>query len=266
MAPDAVLRRIISAAGREHPLPSTGIVISKSLAVRLHVTVGENVSIEVLEGQRIHGTTVVSGIVEDFLGLSAYMNQAALQQLVGGEKLVSGAYLSIAADTRSSLNSSLKNLPAIAGVASPAAMLESFETQLAEGLLIGIVFLLGFAGVIAISVIYNGARISLSERGHELASMRVMGFRRREVSMLLLGEQAAITVTAIPLGWLIGYALASLIAASLQNEAYRVPFIIDASTYIFSALITLVAAAASGAIVRHRVDNLDLIATLKARE
>jgi len=266
MPPDPVLRRIVSAAGYEHPLPSTGIVISKALAMRLRVEVGETVMIEVLEGRRRHATAVVSGIIEDFLGMSAYMSQSAVLRLVGGENVVSGAYLSIAADARNALNRTLRNLPAIAGVTSPASMLESFESQLAEGLLIGIAFLLGFAGVIAVGVIYNGARISLSERGRELASMRVMGFHRREVSMLLLGEQAVITIVAIPLGWLIGYGLAALIAVSLQNEAYRVPFIIDASTYAASAVITIVAAAGSGAIVRHRINSLDLIATLKTRE
>jgi putative ABC transport system permease protein len=194
------------------------------------------------------------------------MSPESLLRLVKGADRVSGAWLSVAADARSAVNRHLKNLPAVAGVASPATMLASFESQLAEGLYIGIGFLLGFASVIAVGVIYNGARISLSERGRELASLRVMGFRRREASLLLLGEQAILTLLAIPLGWLLGYGLSLALVSSLQNDTYRIPFVISAQTYTLSALITLAAAIASALIVRRRVDRLDLIAVLKTRE
>ena len=114
--------------------------------------------------------------------------------------------------------------------------------------------------------IYNGARISLAERGRELASLRVMGFRRSETVVLLLGEQAVITLLAIPIGWLLGYGLAIAVASSLQTETYRIPFVISPATYLISAGIALAAAIASGAIVKRRVDRLDLIAVLKTRE
>ena len=127
-------------------------------------------------------------------------------------------------------------------------------------------FLVGFASVIAVGVIYNGARIALSERGRELASLRVMGFHRREVATLLLGEQAVVTLIAIPLGWLIGYGLAYLMVESLQTDTFRIPYVIAARTYWVAALITIVAAAASAFVVRRRLDSLDLISVLKTRE
>jgi putative ABC transport system permease protein len=180
--------------------------------------------------------------------------------------MVSGAFLSVEPSALHNLNLQLKNLPTVAGVASPQSMLRSFQDQLAESLFIAIGFLLGFASVISMGVIYNGARIALSERGRELASLRVFGFRRRETAMLLLGEQALITVAAIPIGWLIGHGLALALVSSLQTDLYRIPFYISLDTYIFSALITLGAALLSASIVRRRVDQLDLIAVLKTRE
>lgn len=266
METDGQLRRIVSDQGLVFPLPTEGMVLSATLAEKLHVSSGDTLMVEILEGRRSTETVQVAGVIRDFLGVSAYMSREALQHLVGGSKLVSGAYLSVAEDSRATLNSRLKKLPAVAGVASPATMLESFETQLADSLFIGVTFLLGFASVIAVGVIYNGARISLSERGRELASLRVMGFRRREVAVLLLGEQAVVTLFAIPMGWLLGYALAFLLVSSLQTDTYRIPFVINSGTYLWSALITLVAAAASAAIVRRRVDQLDLVAVLKTRE
>ncbi len=266
MEPDGALRRIVAASGRVHPLPLEGVVLSELLAKKLHVTTGDSLLIEVLEGRRNKRTVEVVGVVEDFLGMSAYMNRFALQRLVGGPKMVSGGYLSVATDARRALEQELKNLPAVAGVASPASMLESFEKQLAESLFVAVGFLLAFASVIAVGVIYNGARISLAERGRELASLRVMGFRRSETVVLLLGEQAVITLLAIPIGWLLGYGLAIAVASSLQTETYRIPFVISPATYLISAGIALAAAIASGAIVKRRVDRLDLIAVLKTRE
>ncbi len=263
---DAQLRRIVTASGNEHPLPAQGVVISALLAEKLGVATGDLLFAELLAGRRSKGPVRVAGVVDDFMGLSVYMHRSALNRLAGESDLASGAYLSVTGDKQPALNRYLKNLPAVAAVSSPALMLASFEQQLADSLNIAIGFLLGFAGVIAVGIIYNGARISLSERGRELASLRVMGFRRGETAMLLFGEQAVITLLAIPLGWLLGYGLSLALAASLQNESYRIPFVISAETYLYSALITSLAALVSAIIVRRRLDRLDLISVLKSHE
>jgi putative ABC transport system permease protein len=266
MVRDGRLRRIVSADGITHPLPPTGLVLSAMLADKLDVIPGDFLDVEVLEGRRARKPVQVVGTVEDFLGLAAYMDLEAVHRLVEGPALISGAYLAVEADQRGQLTRGLKKIPTVSGVASPASMLASFESQMAEGFLVGVSFLAGFASVIAVGVIYNGARISLSERGRELASLRVMGFRRREVSTLLLGEQALITLMAIPVGLGLGYLFAAGIISAIDNEVYRIPFVIEPGTYLASSLITVAAAAFSGAIVRRRIDRLDLIAVLKTRE
>ncbi len=106
----------------------------------------------------------------------------------------------------------------------------------------------------------------MSERGRELASLRVMGFHRREVAFLLLGEQAVITLLAIPLGWLIGYGLCYAITEGIQTDIYRIPFIAEPRTYILSAILIGIAALASGWAVRRRLDRFELVEVLKTRE
>jgi putative ABC transport system permease protein len=145
-------------------------------------------------------------------------------------------------------------------------MLASFEAQLADSLFVAVFAILGFSAVISVAVIYNGARVALSERGRELASLRVLGFSRAEVAVLLLGEQALVTLLAIPLGCVLGYFLSAAIVAGLTTENYRIPLIVSTDTYGWATLITIAAAAASGWIVRRRLDRLDLIAVLKTRE
>ena len=246
-------------------LPPAGLVLSDLLAERLDVKAGDQLRVEVLEGSRRVRNVTVAGVVEDFLGLSVFMDLDALHALVG-TTTVSGALLSVDDDRSVQVNSALKTVPGVASVSSPAQSLASFEKQLDEGLLISVFFILGFSSVIAIAVIYNGARVALSERGRELASLRVLGFSRREVAVLLLGEQAITTIAAIPLGWLLGYGLAALVAAGVRTDAYRIPFVVSTNTFMLAALITILAAWLSGLIVRRRLDSMDLIEVLKTRE
>lgn len=266
MQADGKLRRVVSSNVLTYPLPADGLVLSRMLAQRLQVETGDWLHVQLLEGQRQQSQVQVSGVVDDFMGVTAYMDIQALHQLSGEHGLISGAYLSVTPDERSRLYQTLKNMPMVAGVASPADMLASFNTQMAQNIFISVGFLVGFASVIAVGVIYNGARIALSERGRELASLRVMGFHRREVAVLLLGEQALITLFAIPMGWLIGYSMAWLVVQGMATDMFRIPYVLNPQTWLYSALITMAAALASGIAVRRRLDHFDLISVLKTRE
>jgi putative ABC transport system permease protein len=264
--PEGRLRRIVSGDGSIRPIPSEGVVLSAVLAERLGVEAGDSLGVEFLEGRRAEGSLAVAGVVEDFLGLSAIMSIPALAKTAGGPRVYSGAFLSVDADTRAALLRDIEAMPAVASVVSPRTLLESFRSQLDESLLIAVAFLLGFASIISVAVIYNGARIALSERGRELASLRVMGFRRREVSVLLLGEQGIITLLAIPVGWLLGVVMAARVVAAIENDTYRIPFVVSSQTYLISAVVTVLAALVSAWIVRRRIDHMDLISVLKTRE
>ena len=146
------------------------------------------------------------------------------------------------------------------------AAVESFEKTMGETMGVMIFFNVMFAGTIAFGVVYNAARVSLSERSRELASLRVLGFTRQEISAILLGELAVVTVLAIPAGLGIGYALAAGVVRSFETEMYRFPVIVSPRTYAIATAVTVLAAAASGFIVRRRLDRLDLIEVLKTRE
>lgn len=260
------LRRIVSADGGIQPVPPHGLVVSGVLASQLGVEAGAVVTVETLEGERRTAMVPVTAVVEDFLGASAYMHVDALHHLTRGGRTISGAALSVTGDRRAALNAHLKTVPVVAGVASPAQTLETFQQQMADSLFISVFFILGFSSVIAVAVIYNGARIALSERGRELASLRVLGFSRAEVTVLLLGEQALITSLAIPIGCMLGYALSAVVVAGLATDAYRIPLVINARTYVWASTITIVAAVLSGWIVRQRLNRMDLVAVLKTRE
>jgi ABC-type lipoprotein release transport system permease subunit len=160
----------------------------------------------------------------------------------------------------------LKDAPAVAGVTVEKAAVESFRETLAESMLLMTTFNILFAGMIAFGVVYNSARISLSERGRELASLRVLGFTRAEVSWILLGEFALLTVAALIPGFFIGYVLSWSMTVGFETELFRIPLAIERGTYGFAAAVVLSAALLTGLVVRRRIDRLDLVAVLKTRE
>jgi putative ABC transport system permease protein len=263
---DGQLRRVLNADGERVPLPAHGLVISSLLADRLQVAVGDELLVEFLEGKRFKSSLPVAAVLDDFLGLSVIMEKTALWQFSGEPAVVNGAFLTVDSTARPALNQLFKQFPVVTGVSSPDTMLESFREQLADSMLVASAFLLAFAGVIAVGVVYNAARISLSERGRELASLRVMGFHRSEVATLLLGEQGILTLVAIPMGLIIGYGICYAMAIGLTTDIYRIPFVINPQTIVISALFIIITAAASAWVVRRRLHRLSLVDVLKTRE
>ena len=154
----------------------------------------------------------------------------------------------------------------VAGVSLKRSAIESFQKTLADTFYIMIFFNLLFSSIIAGGVVYNAARVSLSERSRELASLRVLGFTRGEISFILLGELAAVTVMAIPAGLIAGYACAGLLVTAFDTELYRFPLVVSTRTFAYATCSVLVAATLSGLAVRRQLDHLDLVAVLKTRE
>jgi putative ABC transport system permease protein len=194
------------------------------------------------------------------------MNLEALQDLTGEGRTYSGAFLAIDSERTKQLYLTLKQTPKVAGVTVQEAAQASFQDTIAENLLVMRLFNVIFASIIAAGVVYNTARISLSERSRELATLRVMGFTRAEISAILLGELAVLTLVAIPLGLVLGYVFAALATAALATDLFRIPLVIHRSTYAFATSVILIATLLSGLIVRRKLDHLDLVAVLKSRE
>jgi putative ABC transport system permease protein len=125
---------------------------------------------------------------------------------------------------------------------------------------------LGLAMTVAFGVIYNSARIQLSESARELASLRVLGFTAGETSRVLLIEIGLLVLLSIPFGWALGYGLAAAMVEAFDSELFRIPLVVSPATYARAALAVLAAAAVSMMIVRNRVNRLDLVAVLKTRD
>ncbi len=263
---DGELRRPVDRQLWPVPLPPEGMLLTDRLADRLGVRPGEVVMAEVLTGKRQRLALTVAGTVHELIGLSAYMDRTALDRMLGEGERISGFAVRLDAPASHVLFAALNAYPRIAVVASKTAMLQNFRETSARNVLFFTGVLTAFAVVIAVGVVYNNARIALQERAWELASLRVLGFTRGEVSTYLLGELAVETAIALPLGGILGFALAWTIVHLTHQDMIAIPVVVSARTYGYAALAILVAGLASALIVRRRIDRLDLVGVLKTRE
>lgn len=260
------LRRIIDKNGKVYHLPPEGIVLSKSLADILEVEKGDKLTVEILEGSRPVREIEVVGTIDELMGMNAYLEIHALNRLLNEDDVISGAYLSVDSLKKEKLYADLKETPAVAGVGLPSVALNSFNETFGKTIGTFTFILVLFASVIVFGVVYNGARISLSERGRELASLRVLGFTQKEISIILLGEQAVLTILAIPFGYFFGIIISMLVNNMVDAEIMRLPLVFSVRTFVISFVVTILSAIVSGLLVAWRVRNLDLIEVLKTRE
>ena len=205
-------------------------------------------------------------LFETYIGMPAYMDLDALNRLMLDRPTIEYANLLVDRNLESELYRELKDSPEVSAVMIKRAAINTFYETMAETLLIFVGFFAVFAFALGFGVIYNSARISLSERGRDLATLRVLGLTRLETAYILLAEVGLLVVFALPIGCLVGYSLAGVMTAGFETELFRVPLVIKSSTYGMAMLLALASTAVSAAFVRRRLNALDLIAVLKTRE
>ncbi len=263
---DPQLRRVVGADGRAWAIPSEGVVLTAIFAKTLEVRAGDTIEVEVMEGKRARKDMLVVGVVDEPIGFSAYVSRATANRLLGEGDVLTGAYLQVDASERDRVFAQLKAMPQVAGANLREAAYSQFRQMIDRSVGIMITMNLVFAWIIAFGLVYNGARISLSERGYELATLRVLGFTQRETASLLLGEQAVITGAGLPAGLALGIALTLYFIWMLSTQMWRMPFVVTGANLVGAMAAVAFAAAASGGAVAWRLRRLDLVAALKARE
>lgn len=266
LEPGAELRRLVDRNKRVFSMPPSGIVLTTALARILDIGIGDTITLELLErGGEVRRQIVVAEL-DELLGTAAYMDIDALDAMMHEGSVASGAYLATGVADEAAVTARLAELPYVTATTTRRAMLQSFDDQIAESLRLTVTIVVTLATVVAVGVIYNGIRISFSERSRELASLRVLGFTRREVAALLLSEQGVVDLVGTALGLLLGVALAYWVANAFESELYRFPVIVSVRTHLLA--VTVIAGAALGAFftMRRRIYALDLVAVLKTRE
>lgn len=258
--------RVIDKAYHQITLPPDGLVVSSKLAEVLGARLGDEVTIEFLEGKRGTRRVRLAGLAEDFAGMAAYMEMGALNRLMGEGDIISGANFRVDSRRRPEFFRALKEIPKVSWVAIKDSLRENFRQTTAASIGLIQMIYLGFATVVAFGVVYNNARISLAERARELATLRVIGFSRREVGTVLVTELVILALLAVPLGLLVGTGFATAILGAVNTETVRLPLVLTTGNYAFAVLVVAAASALSALSVLRKLSHLDLVGALKAPE
>jgi putative ABC transport system permease protein len=266
VAKGANLNRLLNERGQALTMPEEGLLMSATLAKILGAKLGDEVEIEVLEGRRPTISVPIRGLVTDFAGVAAYMDISALRREMKEDDTVNGAYLALDHRRWDEFMRKLKDTPRVAVVMVKRDQLAAFRetTGKSIGILRSLYFVL--ATIVAFGVVYNSARIALSERSRELATLRVVGFSLAEVRGVLVGELTILVLLALPVGLVFGRGLALFIMSSFSTETVRLPILVNSSTYSIAILVVLTAATLSFALVSRMIGKLDMVGVLKARD
>jgi putative ABC transport system permease protein len=244
-------------------VPKPAIV---DLAEVLDVNVGDELTVEFLEGRRPLRTVPLVGVSEDLTGIAAHMDMKALNRLLGEGDVINGASFTIDMARRAEFLRALKEIPRVSWVGIKESLRENFRKTTAASInLIQTIYLV-FAIVVAFGVVYNNARISLAERARELATLRVIGFSEGEVGAVLITELNILALIALPLGLLLGTGFAQGIVSAVNTETVRLPVIFTLRNYAFATMIVTVASAISALVVLRRLKELNLVSALKSPE
>nr|WP_275298286.1 ABC transporter permease [Halomonas campisalis] len=260
------LRQILDIDGHPQALPGDGVMLTRFLAELLQAEVGDTLEIAVLDGRRQRLTLPLAALVDEPIGVGAYLQRDSLNALLGEGPAISGAWLLVDPDQADRLHRALHQLPRVAGIGLLSEAERGIRDYMDETILMFALVFVALAGSIAFGVIYNNARITFAERARELATLRVLGYTRSEVARILLGEIALITALAIPLGWLIGIGFSALLNQAFSNDLFRVPLVLTPYAFGFAAAGVIAASLVVAVLVIRRLGRLDMIGVLKAVE
>ena len=258
--------RVIDASNHLIQLPAEGMIVSAKLAEVLGAKVGDEIIVELLEGRRGFRTVRLMELSEDFAGIAAYMEIHAINRLLREGDVITGASFRVDAAQWSVFLRALKGIPRVNWVAVKESLRANFRQTTAASINLIQTIYLTFATVVAFGVVYNNARISLAERARELATLRVIGFSRREVGAVLVTELVLLALMAVPLGLLLGTGFATAILHAVNTETVRLPLVLTARNYAFAVMVVTIASTLSGLFVLRRLNQLDLVSALKAPE
>ncbi|WP_299692302.1 FtsX-like permease family protein [uncultured Tateyamaria sp.] len=260
------LSRVLDADHRLLDVPPGGLVLSERLAGHLGVKAGQSIDVEFLSGRRETFSLPVTALVELHFGLGAYMDFETMNAMFRQAPRVSTVNVTLDENQSEALHAAIKETPEITGIVEMNENRRSFQDTIEQNIVVMNTIYIGIAVLITVGVTYNAARIQLSERARELASLRILGFGRGEISYILLGEMMLIALIAQPFGWLIGAWIAQLMTNAFTSDLYAIPLVLKPATFTMASLVVLIAAFVSAMIVRRRLDGLDLVAVMKTRE
>lgn len=241
-------------------LPNNGIFITEAVAKSLNVKEGETIIVKSFLPGKEDVSLQVAGIVKQYLGANAYMNIEEMRALLLERQMITG----VSVASKDNLKEKLKDVRNISTVSSVGDMKQSFVEYLdTMNLAIGLYML--FGGILGFALIYNATIISISERKMEFASLRIMGFEKKDVYGMISKENLIMALIAIIVGVPLGLGMINGMADSFSSEMITFPVIFSPKFFIQAAAATIIFAIVAQLATLRKIYNLNFIDALKSR-
>jgi putative ABC transport system permease protein len=262
-----ILNTPLDKNGTPVAIPETGLILSKKLAEILYLKTGDHVRLRPLIGRRTEVIASVAGIVDTYLGLSAYADIGYLSRLLG-EELSANIVLGKTCNKSEwkNLYSALKKRPAVVGISERTRSLTQMDERFGKVMGTMIFMTVFFAGLIAFGSILNTALVSLSERSREVGTLRVLGYTPAQITWIFSGESHLLNSVGIVLGLIAGIGLSKLVSAAYSTELYRFPSVIYPSRLVISAILMFFFITLAQLIIYRMITRFPWLEVLKVKE
>lgn len=245
-------------------LDSSGMFLTRNAAELLGVESGGSVHVKtsVLD----EADTNVAYVVDNYLGNAAYLTQSAYQQLFREDASLNGFFLKLSPGTdQQAFADTLAENSAYLTVSSTQQMNDEFSQsfELINAIVYVIVLL---AAALAFVVLFTLSNTNISERIRELATIKVLGFRKREVSHYVNKETVLLTALGMLLGIPAGYAFSHSLTYVLKMPSIYFAVTIEPASYVFACALTLLFALLVAWLSNRTLAKIDMIEALKSVE
>jgi putative ABC transport system permease protein len=265
MDPGQRLYRLIDIERRPMVLPPRGLLIAQAIAGKLKVRPGDTVLLRPYIGRAEEREVIVSGITKEYAGFNCYMNLRELGDVIGEGKCASGALIKVAAGRDDRIKRELFKYHGIETVEGRIHTYRSFKDMLEfTTLMFG--FMIAFGSVMGFAIIFNTTVINIMERRRELASLKVLGYRRWEIERTILRENLLIGISSLIPGVLLGRFMCELFGRQFSNELFAMEVIISPKTYVTTISLVFIFLLSAQWANRKNITGLDMVEVLKNKE
>lgn len=244
--------------GNKIKLPSEGILVTSNLANSLNINAGDEILLNSFVSDDDAYVTV-KGIVNQALGINAYMDIDFLSEKFLDEGIINGVYINSDEDVPNKLDE-MENIT----VLSQTDMKKAFdEFTTVTAMFMG--FMVVFSGLLGFIIVYSMTLMSINERTLEFSSLRVMGFSKKEIFNMLVRENMIMTVIGIIAGIPVGLWLVDYMSKTFTTDVYTMNEPVNPNNLIVSIIMTIVFIILAQLMTYAKIHKLDFMQALKNR-
>ena len=246
-------------------------LLNEKLAQELGLQVGDSIQ---LSPQDAMGNALndvyevrIGGLFENYIYNYLYLDESTYEQAFGEPAPMNSRYANVNADEqgRDQIDEQLRAMPGAKTVAYNDETIDTYRTMLRSVDLIVVVLVVS-AALLAFIVLYNLTNINIEERIREIATLKVLGFTRRETNAYIFREIALLSLIGALLGLFLGVWLEGFVVTTAEVDQVMFGRAIHPPSFAYAFVLTLVFSAISMLLMRPKLAKVDMVESLKSNE